>query len=304
LRCRGNITNNNIIITGASGDGINVGSYNNCSNLNIIGNTIINRGTNRGSIYAQDMSNSLVALNNCSNTTAKAGYGFRLDAGTGNVIVSNLSNNHTTADILLAAFTYQNQLLGNVNKDGIKITNNGRETCLQTLQDCKWGFGVSSPTVQVDVAIDARTPLLYVSTITAISNSGVWIGTSSVNGTRFEYDGTMVNAGSATTWDDLQVILNPATAVYAPTYADYKAGRVIVFSDEPTNEDKIHFVAQLPHRYKIGSNIEPHVHWVGEDNTAGTIAWKIEYTTAAPSQAFATTQSSICSSYFFIHSGQ
>jgi len=148
----GSITNNNIIITGSAGDGINVGSYNNCSNLNIIGNTIVNRGTNRGSIYAQDMSNSLIAFNNCTNTTAKAGYGFRLDKGTGNVIVSNLSNNHTTADILLAAFTYQNQLLGNINKDGVKITDSGRETCLQTLQDCKWGFGVSSPTHTVDIA--------------------------------------------------------------------------------------------------------------------------------------------------------
>jgi len=270
----GNITNNNIIITGASGDGINVGSDSNCSNLNIIGNTIINRGTNRGSIYAQDMSNSLVAFNNCTNTTAKAGYGFRLDKGTANVIVSNLSNNHSTADILLAAFTYQNQLLGNINLDGVKITDSGRETCLQTLQDCKWGFARSSPTYTVDIA------------------GTMWVGTSTVSGTQFEQDGTMVMTGNATAWDDLQVTLNPATAVYAPAYVDYKAGRVLQFSDEAANEDRIHFVAQVPHSYKMNSVIKPHVHWVGEDNTAGTVAWKIDYTTANVMGVFTTTTSS------------
>lgn len=292
----GAITNNTIAGTASTYPGLWIGQYGACRGLNIIGNSIVNPGNGRGAIAFENCSYSLVANNNCTNTTTgKSEWGFKVVLGTGNVVMNNIFGLQDTSDIQVESTARNNVFLNNVCNDSIKFTEVNAalsNSIVNIYQDNKWGFGVSSPTVQVDVAIDARTPLLYVSTITARDNSGVWIGTSSVNGTRFEYDGTMVNVGSATTWDDLQVTLNPATAVYAPTYADYKAGRVIVFSDEPTNEDKIHFVAQLPHRYKIGSNIEPHVHWVGEDNSAGTIAWKIDYTTAAPNQVFATTQSS------------
>jgi len=148
----GSITNNSIIITGTN-NGIEIGSYNNVSNLNIIGNSIINAGNTKASINAYDMSNSLVAFNNCSNTaTGKSEQAFLLQKGTGNVIASNLAYLQDTADYQINAFCYQNQLLGNIAKDGVKIIDNGRDTCLQTLQDCKWGFGVSSPTATVDVA--------------------------------------------------------------------------------------------------------------------------------------------------------
>jgi hypothetical protein len=73
------------------------------------------------------------SFNNCSNTaTGKSEQAFLLQKGTGNAIVSNIAFNQDTADFQLNAFTYQNELLGNIAKDGVKIINNGRETCLQT----------------------------------------------------------------------------------------------------------------------------------------------------------------------------
>ena len=35
--------------------------------------------------------------------------------------------------------------------------------------------------------------------------------------------------------------------------------------------------AQFPHTYREGSLIYPHVHWAGEDTTAGNVVWKLEY---------------------------
>jgi hypothetical protein len=91
-------------------------------------------------------------------------------------------------------------------------------------------------------------------------------------------------------WDDMQF---PVTAVKLsgtkpPTWTDYKGGQVLAFSDQATegNEEIVYFNVQMPHGYKEGSSITPHVHWVGEDNTAGNVAWKLSYSWANFDSAF------------------
>jgi hypothetical protein len=95
--------------------------------------------------------------------------------------------------------------------------------------------------------------------------------------------------GDATYYEDLWVQFNPAASASAPSYANYKAGRVFVFSDEAVNEDQLPFVAQLPHSYKFGSNIEFHVHIVGEDNTACNFRWCVNYSMADINKVFPST---------------
>jgi len=190
----GAITNNSITITG-NYNGLEIGSYNNCSNLNIIGNTITNAGNTKASINAYDMSNSLVAFNNCSNTaTGKSEQAFLLQKGTGNVIVSNLAYLQDTADYQIDAFCYQNQLLNNTAKDGVKIINNGRDTCLQTLQDCKWGFGVSSATATVDIGGDIKVSGgMYPASGASLPTSGYKAGSFFYNTSDFKmYHSTCV----------------------------------------------------------------------------------------------------------------
>jgi hypothetical protein len=50
----------------------------------------------------------------------------------------------------------------------------------------------------------------------------------------------------------------------------------------PDVEESLMYSVQLPHTYTIGSNIRPHVHWVGPSNgTAGQeVRWGLEYTWA------------------------
>jgi len=266
----GSLTNNSITVTGAN-NGIEIGSYNLVSGINVIGNTVsIAGGTGKAGINAFVMSNSVIAFNNLTNAAAQVSCGFLLQAGTGNVITSNLAKNHTT-DYQLNAFCYDNKLLNNIASDAIKIRDLARDSSLGVAQDMKWGFMRSSPTYTVDVA------------------GTMWVGTTTVSGSSFEKDGTLVFNGEATVFDDLYVELNPATAVYAPAYVNYKSGRVLAFSDEAVNEDRIHFVTQMPHGYKIGSSVYPHLHWVGEDNTAGAVAWKLDYTTATVNGVFNVT---------------
>lgn len=141
-------------------------------------------------------------------------------------------------------------------------------------------------------ATSSGTTLNPLSSVMVITSTfTVEIGTSTQGRTVFEPDGTMRMENDATVWNDVFVELNPASAVYAPTYTDYKAGRVITFSDEAANPDRIHFVTQLPHGYKPGTTIEPHVHWTGEDGTAGQVAWKLDYSTCAINGTFGVTNS-------------
>jgi hypothetical protein len=85
-------------------------------------------------------------------------------------------------------------------------------------------------------------------------------------------------------WDDLRF---PAQAlklsgVKPPAWTAYKGSQVLAFSDQAVigNEEYIYFVVQITHDYKEGSDIVPHIHWAGEDNTAGNVYWRFTYSWA------------------------
>lgn len=99
-----------------------------------------------------------------------------------------------------------------------------------------------------------------------------------------EADGTLEFNGTATAWEDLRV---PVSAVRvpgakAPTWTAYSASQLLGFSYQAVagNEEEIYFVAQVPHSYKEGSNITPHVHWVPNEDTVDdpeVVRWGLEY---------------------------
>lgn len=73
-----------------------------------------------------------------------------------------------------------------------------------------------------------------------------------------------------------------------PTWTAYKGSQVLAFSDQAVegNEEIIYFQAQIAHGRTADSVIVPHVHWVGEDNTAGNVRWKLTYSWANIGDAF------------------
>jgi hypothetical protein len=94
-------------------------------------------------------------------------------------------------------------------------------------------------------------------------------------------------------WEDLRApateVRLPASGYYNPAEVEYKGGIVLAFGDEASNEEEVSFLFQLPHSYKEGSDIYPHVHWVGEDNTSANVKWGLEYSWANVGVAFPTT---------------
>ncbi len=108
---------------------------------------------------------------------------------------------------------------------------------------------------------------------------------------RIDYDQTF--------WDDLRFPASstnrgqlnaPDFARFARDGAGTSQGVYTLFFDDST-EEEVFFQAQLPHAWKEGSNISPHVHWTPTSTLADTtdVVWGLEYTWQSIDGVFADT---------------
>lgn len=99
--------------------------------------------------------------------------------------------------------------------------------------------------------------------------------------------GTISFNGYATVWDDLRFPIETTklSGVRDPDYALFKyngtgSTGVFIYWFSPTSEEEVFVSAQMPHSWKMGSVIHPHVHWTPAANGTGTVSWGLEYTWA------------------------
>jgi hypothetical protein len=90
-------------------------------------------------------------------------------------------------------------------------------------------------------------------------------------------------------WDDLRVPLTSTVAGGAndPTLAAFR-GTVRSWSFSNLVIQELFFIAQLPHYYKTGTDIFPHVHWSPSDAGAGNVVWGLEYSVNPSAEAGGT----------------
>ena len=85
-------------------------------------------------------------------------------------------------------------------------------------------------------------------------------------------------------WDDLRTPVSAVklSGVKPPSWTNYKGSRVLAFSDQAVvgNEEIVYFLLQMTHTYNEGTDIDPHLHWVAEDNTGGNVRWALTYSWA------------------------
>ncbi len=112
----------------------------------------------------------------------------------------------------------------------------------------------------------------------------------------FEADGMLVMNGAATVWDDIRVsaLSTKLGAIKQPTFsqfADDGAGStgVYTYMFADNAEEQVFFSVLIPHGYKLGSDLQPHVHWSPQTTDIGQIDWFLEYTIANLDSTFGTT---------------
>jgi len=85
-----------------------------------------------------------------------------------------------------------------------------------------------------------------------------------------------------TVWEDLRVAaqntkINPSKS--EPAFVSWKDG-LFQFRFLPGNDDdeSLHFTVQMPHSWKEGTTLYPHIHWSPDTTNTGNVKWELEYT--------------------------
>lgn len=76
-------------------------------------------------------------------------------------------------------------------------------------------------------------------------------------------------------WDDLR--FPPGIAGRggaAPADVDANMGYLLFASNQ---DEDVFFQMQMPHGYKFGTDLRPHVHWAKSTSAVGDVVWKLSY---------------------------
>lgn len=121
------------------------------------------------------------------------------------------------------------------------------------------------------------------------------MNTDLTNGMSFQNDGSPILNGNSTNFTDL--VINPATARNSgsttPDWADFVPD-IPTYLFDPSRQEAIAFQVQLPHNYKEGTKIYPHIHWAPM-TTAGTsrATWVLVYQWVNLNGNFEVTSTSV-----------
>lgn len=95
-----------------------------------------------------------------------------------------------------------------------------------------------------------------------------------------ESDGTVRMDGTSTVWEDLRVTLDKGSSSATFDYISGSNGPQIWFFKDNASVEAMSFTVQLPHGWKEGSTIYPHMHWLPKLTATGNVEWNFEYTWA------------------------
>ena len=111
--------------------------------------------------------------------------------------------------------------------------------------------------------------------------------TEALSNFRIDTGDTLEFLGDGTHDEDLRVPISAVNvgASKAPGF-DVFLGTTYAYHFSPSSGEFVYFVVQLPHSWKEGSSIEPHIHWAPSDATTGTVTWQLEYTWANNNDTF------------------
>jgi len=171
-----------------------------------------------------------------------------------------------------------------VNTDRIKIGNDGKILMGTNL--------ANQTTTFFEIGSDGIIKLGNKgSSSTPDSDSG-----AEENYTKITADGSLSYVGNATRWEDLKVPVNSVkikNTELDEARWDTFMGNLALLWFENSKEDDAVFTVQMPHGWKQGTAIKPHVHWTtgrGGDTTDpgnNRVEWNLEYTWVNVGDAFA-----------------
>lgn len=111
-----------------------------------------------------------------------------------------------------------------------------------------------------------------------ISDAGVTTIGDGTNQLLVEADGHITFEGTAGVWDDLRVVLDNGSNAAQLDYLSGSNGPQIWYFRDNQGVESMSFTVQLPHGWKEGTTIYPHLHWTPKTTAAtGNVQWNFEY---------------------------
>lgn len=113
-----------------------------------------------------------------------------------------------------------------------------------------------------------------------------------------EADGTIRMDSVASVWDDVMIYPDATHKGGSndPTWKKFKdngssSQGVFLWMYSSSSENEVYFTVQIPHGYKLGSSIYPHVHWTTASGTpsGSDVVWGLEYTVISIGGTFSNT---------------
>jgi len=104
--------------------------------------------------------------------------------------------------------------------------------------------------------------------------------------------GTTPITYSDTVWDDLRIV--PGAFTFSgsgdPVLRDWTLGGTAFKVYKFEKDDMVFASCQMPHDYKEGTDLKPHIHWTpcdrGNEESGALVGWKVDYSIADIGEAF------------------
>ncbi len=180
------------------------------------------------------------------------------------------------------------------DKFGNRISTGGIRLGVTTLQ-MAYNNGSLEPEIKINSTMGAVT-----FQDSDVSNGTAIIEVKNSNNVKtiFDVQPSVINASekiklsdNAIAWEDLRIGGSLRAGVNpAPTFAQVAGlGNLYLYKFGASTLDNLYCTIQLPHNWKEGTDIIPHIHWITEDSNAGNIVWRLEYSWANYNSTYSTS---------------
>ena len=265
----------------------------------------VSEGSMEGGVFAYDANGTVLAQIQNPSPDAGDQFGYAMGGSADGRVIIAVRFDDTSAENAGIAYTYnaaENRAVNTaaIEDDAVtsdKIANGAAMTDVLANDGPGSGlnadlldgfdsthFATGTPVYAESDPVWSAASNLYMTIDGSVMTGPLVVSNSLTVGTADDYAEITTNGelrlhGDATAWDDLKFQAFAQKIDTAAGVLDWDYDNIgIIFENGcsiDNNGEKIHMVAQLPHAWKEGSIIHPHIHWI--QTSEDSVDWYMEY---------------------------